>query len=188
MDIVTDWVYQKNRWFDDLPYQEQFLTAFWSSIFGLAFILLIVLYTGAPFGILVGAAVAVTMIPRVIYRFGYMEPSPWLPPAPPGPSKVEIIAPDWAFSLNHWFENKPSHERIVYVAGATIALFAFNMLLHGVLGFPFGLLFLVVVLILAMVRVGYHYGWLVPKPGSLISATPPAAPAPVAMQAPPEPT
>jgi hypothetical protein len=176
MDIATDWAYQKNRWFDALPYQDQFLAAFWSSIFGLAAILIIVLYTGAPFGILVGAAVLVTMIPRVIYRFGYMVPSPWLPPAPPGPSRIEITAPDWAFVLNRWFDAKEPHERIIIVAGATIALFAFNMLLHGVLGFPFGLLFLLAGLVLGALRVGHHYGWLVPKRGSLVAASPHAAP------------
>lgn len=177
MDIATDWAYQKNRWYDALPYQQQFLTAFWSAVFGLAALLIIMLYTGIHFGIMVAGVVAIVMIPRCIYCFGYMHPSPWLPPAPPGPSKVEITAPDWVFTLNQWFDAKPSHERPIIVAVATMALFAFNMLLHGVLNFPFGLLFLLVVWLLGVFRVGWHYGWLVPKPGSiLLLATPPAAP------------
>lgn len=172
MDIVSDWVYRKNYWFDLLPYQQQFLTAFWSAVFGIAALLILVLYTGWPFGILAGGAVLLTMIPRCIYRFGFMHPSPWIDPLPQGPTKVEIVAPDWVFTLNQWFDAKPSHERIIIVAAATMALFVFNMLLHGVLGFPFALLFLVVVWVLAVARVTYVNGWLVTKPGSVVSAAP----------------
>ena len=186
MDIVTDWAYQKNRWYDALPYQQQFLTAFWSAVFGMTALLIIMLYTGIHFGVMVAGVVAVVMIPRCIYCFGYMEPSPWLPPAPPGPSKVEITAPDWAFSLNAWFNSKPSHERPIIVAAASMAVFAFNMLLNGVLNFPMGLLFLVVVWVLCAFRVGFHYGWLVPKPGSIVLLTTPAAATPAAPSPAPE--
>ena len=180
MDILTDWAYRKNRWYDALPYQQQFLTAFWSTVLGIGLLLIIMLYTGIHFGAMLAGVVAIVMIPRSIYCFGYMQPSPWLPPAPEGPSKVEITAPDWVFSLNQWFDTKPSHERPIILAAATLALFAFNMLLNGVFNFPMALLFFVVVWVLAAFRVGWHYGWLVPKPGSLMVLAPPvpAAPSP----------
>lgn len=177
MDIVTDWAYQKNRWYDALPYHQQFLTAFWSATLGLALILIICLYSGASVSVLVAGAVLITMIPRVIYCFGFMHPSPWLPPAPEGPSVVKVTAPDWALSLNQWFDSKASHERPLILAAASLALFAFNMLLHGVIGFPVGLLFLLVAWVLGVYRVGWYYGWLVPKAGSAVVLASPPAPA-----------
>ncbi len=63
---------------------------------------------------------------------------------------------------NHWYDGLPQEWRFQVILWPLIALGAVNMLLSLSMGFPFGLLVLLGVLLVAAVRVPFILGWVAP--------------------------
>src|SRR5919202_755591 len=61
---------------------------------------------------------------------------------------------------NRWYAERPDQWRFHLIVWGLVAVGAINMLLTIAVGFPFALLLLLAILVIAAVRVPYRLGWV----------------------------
>jgi len=161
---VAERLYRWNRWYDGLPQEWRFHFILWPLIALGAVNMMLSLSIRFPFGLLVLIGVLCVAAVRVPYTLGWITPAEALPTGEPGTQKLEIggAGADWLVGLNRRYEAMPE-ERRFWVFPAILAIAgAVNMLLTINNGFPFGLIFLIVLLAVIVMRAPYAYGWLRP--------------------------
>lgn len=159
---AMDRMYRWNQWYDGLPEawrgQAIVLPLLVIGTVNMA----LTIWIGFPFALLLVLALAAYAAVRVPYKIGWMKPDTVDPNAP---VRMEIEGWDWVRQVNVWYDSQTEMGKRVVLLGIILGAGAINMLLTFSSGFPFGLLFLIVILALICVRVPYEAGWL-KQPGT----------------------
>jgi hypothetical protein len=111
-----------------------------------------------PFGLLLILAFVAVGVVRVPYLRGRYVASAAPAPQPDG-ALSRLPAPPWVIAANRRYEALPESRQTFLLACILVVAGAVNMLLTIGYGFPFGLLFLLALLILVAVRAPYANGW-----------------------------
>ncbi|MEN0073945.1 MAG: hypothetical protein AAGC69_06160 [Paracraurococcus sp.] len=172
----ADRLYRWNRWYDRIPDAWRFQVVVWALILVGALNMLLTISVGFPFGLLLILAIAAMAAIRVPQAFGWLQAGE--AEAAGAGARMEIAAPDWVLRVNRWYDDLPERFRPFVLLAALAVPGAINMMLTIAGGFPFGLLFLLAVLLLLAIRAPYAAGWIrqpeAVAPGPLYVA-PPAA-------------
>jgi len=165
-----DWIKSWNERYDRTAEDIRFGLVVAALVLVGAINMLLTIHAGFPFGLLLLAAILFVAWVRISYVMD-------TPPQARGgvgsePHKLEI---GWLYGLNRWYDSLPE-DRQFWVAPVVLLVAGFiNMMLTLAHTFPFGLLFLLVVLAMVAIRLPYERGWL-KAPPSLTLAGPPGAP------------
>ena len=163
-----------NRWYDGLPQEWRFQFVLWPIIALGVINMLLSLSMGFPFALLVLLGVLFVAAVRVPYVAGWITPAPAMASGEPGAAKLQIggAGADWIAGLNERYEAVPEKRRFWIFPAILLIAGAINMQLTINSGWPFGLLFLLVLLAISVVRAPYVHGML--KPASVAGAPAPA--------------
>jgi hypothetical protein len=166
MDWMKDW----NQRYDRVPEEFRFGLVVAAMLLVGAINMLLTIHAGFPFGLLLLLAILFVAGVRLAY---VME----VPPAARGGlgeamPKLEI---GWLHGLNRWYDSLPE-DRQFWVLPVVLLVAGFiNMMLTLSHAFPFGLLFLLVVLALVALRLPYARGWVQPPDGLSLTSSPAVA-------------
>jgi len=166
---AMSWMNDLNRWYDRLPPGSRFQVVLWPLVLISALNMALTVAWHFPFGLLtvVGIVfIAVVRVPDSIRRRR--------DPTPAAAGETIQIEADWINDLNRRYEAIPENWRFFVPLLILLAAGAVNMLLTIHLHFPFGLLFLLVLLALVAIRGPYRAGWI--KPMQRSGAEQPEAP------------
>ena len=161
---LSDW----NRWYDGLPQEWRFQLILWPLIIlGAINMLLSLSSVGFPFALLVLLGVLFVAAVRVPYLLGWITPDHALPSGEPGTPRLAIggAGADWIAGLNERYEAVPEKRRFWIFPAILLIAGAINMQMTISYGWPFGLLFLLVLLAMIVVRAPYVHGLLRPASG-----------------------
>ena len=163
-----------NRWYDGLPQEWRFQFILWPIIALGVVNMLLSLSIRFPFGLLVLLGVLFVAAVRVPFVAGWITPAPALASGEPGAPTLQIggAGADWIAGLNERYEAVPEKRRFWIFPAILLIAGAINMQLTISLGWPFGLIFLLVLLAISVVRAPYVHGLL--KPASAAGAPAPA--------------
>lgn len=152
----TERVAQWNRSYDNIPEYWRFQFVVWTLIAVGAVNMLLTVMAHFPFGLLVVLAIIVIAAIRVPYARNWVARSD----ANATDAKFQIEGAGWLQDVNRRYDAMPDGWRFwVYPAVLLIGA-AINMMLTIAYGFPFGLLFLLVLLCLVAIRAPYAAaGW-----------------------------
>ena len=167
---LSDW----NRWYDGLPQEWRFQLVLWPLIaLGAVNMLLSLSSAAFPFGSLVLLGVLFVAAVRVPYILGWITPAHAFPSGAGG-ARLQIAGAgaDWIAGLNERYEAVPEKRRFWIFPAILVVAGAINMQMTISHGWPFGLLFLLVLLAMVAVRAPYVHGLL--RPASADSAPAPA--------------
>ncbi|RAI57697.1 hypothetical protein [Roseicella frigidaeris] len=154
----ADRLYRWNRWYDGIPEAWRFQVVIWGLIVIGALNMLMTIAVGFPFGLLLLLAIAAITAIRLPHAFGWLQAGE--SEAAGSGARMEITAPDWVVRVNRWYDDLPEHSRPFVLLAALAIPGAINMMLTIAGGFPFGLLFLLAVLLLLAIRAPYAAGWI----------------------------
>jgi len=159
---VAERLYRWNRWYDGLPQEWRFQFILWPLIALGACNMLLSLSIRFPFGLLVLIGVLCVALVRVPYALGWITPAEALPTGEPGTRKLEIggAGADWLVGLNRRYEAMPDERRFWVFPAILVIAGAINMQLTINKGYPFGLIFLIVLLAVIVMRAPYAHGLL----------------------------
>ncbi len=165
-----------NRWYDGLPQEWRFQFILWPIIALGVVNMLLSLSIGFPFGLLVLLGALCVAAVRVPYVAGWITPAHALPSGEPGAPRLAIggAGADWIAGLNERYEAVPEKSRFWIFPAILLAAGAINMELTINQGWPFGLIFLIVLLAVVVVRAPYVHGML--RPASAAGDPAPALP------------
>lgn len=179
-----------NHWYDSTPEQWRFHLVVWALVIVGAINMLLTIAVGFPFALLLVLAVIVLAAVRVPHVLGWVRDGD--ADGAPAP-RMEIEAPAWVHGVNRWYDGLSEFSRPFVILAALAIPGAINMALTISNGFPFGLLFLLALLVLLAIRAPYAAGWykapagaagpsleLTPQPPQLgrDETLPPPSPAP----------
>lgn len=159
---VVERLYRWNRWYDGLPQEWRFQFILWPLIALGACNMLLSLSIRFPFGLLVLIGVLCVAAVRVPYALGWITPAEALPTGEPGTRRLEIggAGADWLVGLNRRYEAMPEALRFWVFPAILVIAGAINMQLTINKGYPFGLIFLIVLLAVIVMRAPYAHGLL----------------------------
>jgi len=159
---VAERLYRWNHWYDGLPQEWRFQFILWPLIALGACNMLLSLSIRFPFGLLVLIGVLCVAAVRVPYALGWITPAEALPTGEPGTRKLEIggAGADWLVGLNRRYEAMPDERRFWVFPAILVIAGAINMQLTINKGYPFGLIFLIVLLAVIVMRAPYAHGLL----------------------------
>jgi hypothetical protein len=167
-----------NRWYDTMPAEWRFQFVLWP-LLGVGTVnMFLTVATGFPFALLVLLSIIFIAAVRVPYVVGWVGAPTHVDTGP----TFQIQGANWLIGLNQWYEALSESRRFWIYPTVLLIGGAINMLLTIHFGFPFGLLFLLVLLALVVVRAPYTAGWL--RPSTPTPPTEPVAP-PVTHDQPP---
>ncbi len=163
-----------NRWYDGLPQEWRFQLILWPLIALGVINMLLSLSMRFPFGLLVLLGILFVAAVRVPHALGWITPAQ--ASGEPGAPRLAIGGggADWIAGLNERYEAVPEHRRFWIIPAILVIAGAINMELTIGQGWPFGLLFLIVLLAVIVVRAPYVHGML--RPASADGAPAPALP------------
>ena len=152
-------LYHWNDWYDHLPEDWRFQVILWPLILIGAINMVLTIAMGFPFALLVVLAMLGLAVIRAPYVLGWIVPNATASSgAPAGAWRLQIKNADWLVDLNRRYDALPEFRGLVLVTVILVAVGAINMLLTIQNGFPFGLLFLLAILILSALRGPYVAG------------------------------
>jgi len=159
---VAERLYRWNHWYDGLPQEWRFQFILWPLIALGACNMLLSLSIRFPFGLLVLIGVLCVAAVRVPYALGWITPAEALPTGEPGARRLEIggAGADWLVGLNRRYEAMPEQRRFWVFPAILVIAGAINMQLTINKGYPFGLIFLIVLLAVIVMRAPYAHGLL----------------------------
>lgn len=151
-----------NRWYDGLPQEWRFQIILWPLIAIGACNMLLSLSIRFPFGLLVLLGMMFVAAVRVPYVLGWITPAQDLPSGGRSAPRLEIggAGADWIAGLNERYEAVPEKTRFWIFPAILVVAGAINMQLTIQHGYPFGLLFLIVLLAIIVVRAPYVHGMI----------------------------
>jgi len=159
---VAERLYRWNRWYDGLPQEWRFQFILWPLIALGTCNMLLSLSIRFPFGLLVLIGVLCVAVVRVPYALGWITPAVAPPTGEPGTRRLEIggAGADWLVGLNRRYEAMPEAHRFWVFPAILLIAGAINMQLTINKGYPFGLIFLIVLLAVIVIRAPYAHGLL----------------------------
>ncbi len=159
---VAERLYRWNSWYDGLPQEWRFQVILWPLIALGACNMLLSLSMQFPFGLLVLLGVLCVAAVRVPYALGWIAPTDEPASGEPGTRKLEIggAGADWLIGLNQRYEAIPEARRFWVFPAILVIAGAINMQLTIDKGYPFGLIFLIVLLAVIVMRAPYAHGLL----------------------------
>jgi len=145
-----------NRWYDETPQQWRFHLVVWGLVAVGAINMFLTIAFGFPFALLLLLAILAIAAVRVPYRMGWVQ---GLDASAGESPRMEIEAPAWVLNLNRWYDGLSDLGRAFVLLAALAIPGAINMAVTISSGFPFGLLFLLAVLVVLAIRAPYVAGW-----------------------------
>lgn len=149
-----------NHWYDRLPQEWRFHFLLWPLMFIGALNMLLTLSLRFPFGLLLLFGIVATVAVRLPYVLGFLGPRPAVPEDRNNAPPIVIRGDGYIGYLNRRYDALPEHQRFWVLPVILLTAGAINMLLSFQQLFPFGLLFLLVVLALMVIRFPYIWGWV----------------------------
>ena len=144
-----------NRRYDNVPEQWRFQFVVWALLVVGAVNMLLTVATHFPFALLLVLAIIVLAAIRVPYMQNWVASSPEVA----ADAKFQIEGANWLVDLNRRYDAMPETRRFWVYPVVLLIGGAVNMILTIAYGFPFGLLFLLVLLCLVAIRAPYAAGW-----------------------------
>ena len=145
-----------NQWYDQLPDEWRFQLILWPLILVGAVNLMLTIWAGFPFALLVVLGILIITAVRVPYVLGWIERAP----IGEGASKFQIHGAPWLVNINRRYDALPEARRFWVFPAVLVIAGAINMMLTIDSGFPFGLLFLLALLALVAIRAPFAAGWI----------------------------
>jgi len=127
-----------NCWYDALPEDWRFQAVLWPLILLGAINMGLTVSVGFPFALLVVLALIALLVVRVPFILG------------------------WVYDINLWYDGLPETRRPWVILVVLAVAGGLNMVLTINRGFPFGILFLLALLLIILIRGPYTAGWLIP--------------------------
>ena len=152
-------VHRWNGWYDDLPDRWRFQLILWPLLLIATINMMLTIANGFPFGLLMLVAILALAVVRIPYKVGFVKPQPG---SEHTEQTVHLGRVDWAWNLNQRYDALPEWRRFWIFPAVLIVAGGINMALTLGNGFPFGLLFLLALLIMVAIRAPYVWGWLSP--------------------------
>ena len=149
-------VAQWNRKYDNLPEHWRFQFVVWALLAVGTINMLLTVTAQFPFALLVVLSIIVIAAVRVPYLLNWVAPSR----EAAADAKFQIGGPNWLLDLNRRYDAMPEKSRFWVYPTVLLIGAAINMALTIAYGFPFGLLFLLVLLCLVAIRAPYAAGSL----------------------------
>jgi hypothetical protein len=154
----TEWLVRWNDWYDRAPADWRFLMVL-SPLLALGAInLLLTISSGFPFALLLLLGILFVAAVRVPYSRGWLASADHKPTTTPAATPLQIDPGHWVIDLNHRYEALPEAQRFWVYPAILVVAGLINMMLTIGVGFPFGLLVLVVLLALVAVRAPFVVG------------------------------
>ena len=144
-----------NRWYDTAPEQWRFQLVLWPLLLLGAINMMLTIWAGVPFALLVVLGIIFLAVVRIPYGLGWVTPSE----AAEDQARFQMHSAGWAVDLNRRYDAMPESRRFWVFPAVLVIAGAINMLLTIGNGFPFGLLFLLALLALVAIRAPYVAGW-----------------------------
>ncbi|WP_428490418.1 hypothetical protein [Rhodopila sp.] len=144
-----------NRGYDNIPEQWRFQLVVWALLVIGAINMLLTVAAHFPFALLLVLAIIVIAALRVPYVLNWVASSPQAA----ADAKFQIEGANWLVDLNRRYDAMPDMRRFWVYPVVLLIGGAVNMVLTIAYGFPFGLLFLLVLLCLVAIRAPYAAGW-----------------------------
>ena len=162
--------YEWNVWYDRLPSEWRFQAVLWPLIVVGAINMLLTLSIGFPFGLLLLAGFLFVVAVRVPYKIGpgQFGADGVVTAASHDRPPLQISGMTWAIDLNRRYDAMPELSRLCVFPAILVVAGLINMVLTIDSGFPFGLLFVLVIIAVVAIRVPYIRGWL--KPSDTVTA------------------
>ena len=159
---VAERLYRWNRWYDGLPQEWRFQVVLWPLIVLGAVNMLLSFSIRFPFGLLVLAGVLCVAAIRAPYALGWITSAEAMAPDDSGTQRLEIggAGAEWLVGLNRRYEAIPEERRFWVFPAILVIAGAINMQLTINHGYPFGLIFLIVLLAGIVIRAPYAHGLL----------------------------
>jgi hypothetical protein len=159
---VAERLHGWNQWYDGLPQEWRFQLILWPLIVLGVINMLLSLSVGFSFGLLVLLGMLFVAAVRVPYILGWVTPDHALPSGEPGAPRLAIggAGADWIAGLNERYDAVPERSRFFIFPAILLIAGAVNMELTINQAWPFGLLFLIVLLAIVVVRAPYVHGML----------------------------
>lgn len=157
---------QWNQWYDRAPPDWRFQVVLWPLLALGAINLLLTVWVGFPFALLVVLGIAFVAAVRVPYVLGWVVPGGGTVVEGSAPAMFQIEGANWIVDLNRRYDALPEIQRFLVFPAILLIAGAINMMLTISRGFPFGLLFLLALLILVGIRAPYAAGWFRTSPTS----------------------
>lgn len=145
-----------NQWYDQLPDEWRFQLILWPLIVVGAVNLMLTIWSGFPFALLVVLGIFFITAVRVPYVLGWTESAP----AGDKTSRFQIHGAPWVVNINRRYDALPEARRFWVFPAVLLIAGAINMMLTIDSGFPFGLLFLLALLALVVIRAPFAAGWI----------------------------
>jgi hypothetical protein len=153
-----------NHWYDNSPQDQRFRFVLWPLLALGAINLWLTLSVRFPFALLVVLGILFIAVVRIPYVLGWLTPADHAIVGDPGSPRFQIEGAGWVVDLNRRYDAMPESRRFWVYPAVLLAAGAINMLLTIGNHFPFGLLFLLVLLALVAIRAPYTAGWFKPTP------------------------
>ena len=171
---VAERLHRWNHWYDGLPQEWRFQVVLWPLILIGALNMLLSVSMRFPFGLLLLLGVLCVAAIRVPYALGWITPAEAPASGGPGTQRLEIggAGADWLVGLNQRYEAIPEERRFWVFPAILLVAGAINMQLTIDKGWPFGLIFLIVLLAIILIRAPYAHGLL--RSPSVAGTTAPA--------------
>ena len=144
-----------NRRYDNIPEHWRFQVVVWALLAVGAVNMLLTVMAHFPFALLVVLGIIVIAAIRVPYVLNWVAPAE----QPATDAKFQIAGANWLVDLNRRYDAMPEAWRFWVYPVVLLVGGAINMILTIAYGFPFGLLFLLVLLCLVAIRAPYAAGW-----------------------------
>ena len=157
-----------NLWYDGLPELWRFQFILWPLLALGAINMWLTVAVRVPFGLLVVLGILFIAAVRVPYILGRTLPAS---DASSDRSNSGIVSAPWLIDLNHRYEEMPESRRIWVYPAILLIAGAINMMLTIWHAFPFGLLFLIALLVLVALRAPYTAGWIIAPTPELVPET-----------------
>src|ERR1700710_1673966 len=148
---LTRW----NLWYDELPEAWRFQFILWPLLALGAINLLLTIAMRFPFALLIVLGILFYAAVRVPFVLGWIGPDAEDVATRP---RFQIHGAPWVLDLNERYDAMPELRRIWVYPAILLVAGAINMILTIFHRFPFGLLFLLVLLALVAIRAPYAAG------------------------------
>ncbi|HQT79538.1 MAG TPA: hypothetical protein PLD10_21040 [Rhodopila sp.] len=155
-----------NRWYDDAPPDWRFSIVLWPLLALGAINMWLTIGFGFPFALLVILGILFVLAIRVPHVLGWVRPA-----GETAPPRFQIEGGGWLRDLNHRYDAMPEARRVWIFPAILLIAGGINMALTIANGFPFGILFLLVLLVLVAIRAPYAAGWFAPPSLSQVPHT-----------------
>jgi hypothetical protein len=149
-----------NHWYDRLAKDLRFQFVLWPLLFLGVLNMMMTIALRFPFGLLVVLGLVAAAAIRVPYVLGFLGPRAVIPADHNNAPPIVIKGDGWIGTLNRRYDRMPELARFWVLPVILLVAGLLNMLLTIAHWFPFGLLFLIVVVALVVIRLPYVKGWV----------------------------